>query len=144
MNLLEPHHSVRRWPSPRTRDWLTLFLERAEADKNVVAVIVIGSAIRPEVASDDLDLLVLCRDVARSREKAPIEIDLRKADLHRVEEKILAEAPGAREEVVGAFLDQPPDIGGLVDVVAALLADRAEGLDADGQLASWPTGGSLP
>lgn len=90
MNLLEPDHSVRRWPSPRTRDWLTLFLERAEADKNVVAVIVIGSAIRPEVASDDLDLLVLCRDVARLREKAPIEIDLRKADLHCVEEKIRA------------------------------------------------------
>ncbi len=55
MNLLEPDHSVCRWPSLHTRDWLTLFLERAEADKNVVAVIVIGSAIRPVVASDDLD-----------------------------------------------------------------------------------------
>lgn len=90
MNLLEPDHSVCRWPSPHARDWLTLFLERAEADKNVVAVIVIGSAIRPEVASDDLDLMVLCRDVARLRDKAPIEIDLRKADLDRVEEKIRA------------------------------------------------------
>jgi predicted nucleotidyltransferase len=90
MNLLEAYHSVCRWPSPHTRDWLTLFLERAEADENVVAVIVIGSAIRPEVVSDDLDLMVLCRDVARLREKAPIEIDLRKADLHCVEEKIRA------------------------------------------------------
>ena len=79
-----------RWPSPHTRDWLASFLERAEADKNVVAVIVIGSAIRPEVASDDLDVMVLCRDVARLREKAPIEIDLRKADLDGVEEKIRA------------------------------------------------------
>ena len=90
MNLLDPDRSVCRWPSPHTRDWLASFLERAEADKNVVAVIVIGSAIRPEVASDDLDVMVLCRDVARLREKAPIEIDLRKADLDGVEEKIRA------------------------------------------------------
>ena len=60
--------------------------------------------------------------------------------LQCVEEQALAEAPGAREEVVGAFLDQPPDVGGLVDVVAALLTDRAEGLDADGQLASGTHG----
>lgn len=90
MNLLDPDRSVCRWPSPHTRDWLASFLERAEADKNVVAVIVIGSAIRPEVASDDLDVMVLCRDVARLREKAPIEIDLRKADFDCVEEKIRA------------------------------------------------------
>ena len=90
MNPLDPNRSVCRWPSPDTRDWLASFLERAEADRNVVAVIVIGSAIRPEVASDDLDVLVLCRDMARLREKAPIEIDLRKADLDCVEEKIRA------------------------------------------------------
>ena len=71
-------------------DWLPSFLERAEADKNVVAVIVIGSAIRPDVTSDDLDVMVLCRDVAGLREKAPIEIDLRKADLDCVEDKIRA------------------------------------------------------
>ena len=90
MNPLDPNRSVCRWPSPHTRDWLASFLERAKADKNVVAVIVIGSAIRPEVASDDLDVLVLCRDVARLREKAPIEIDLRKAGLDCVDEKIRA------------------------------------------------------
>ena len=71
-------------------DWLPSFLERAEADKNVIAVIVIGSAIRPDVTSDDLDVMVLCRDVAGLREKAPIEIDLRKADLDCVEDKIRA------------------------------------------------------
>ena len=90
MNLLEADRSACRWPSPHTRDWLASFLERAEADKNVVAVIVIGSAIRPDVTSDDLDVMVLCRDVARLREKAPIEIDLRRADLDCVEEKIRA------------------------------------------------------
>ena len=90
MNLLDLERSVCRWPSPQTRDWLASFLERAEADKNVVAVVVIGSAIRPEVASDDLDVMVLCRDAARLREKAPIEVDLRKADLDCAEEKIRA------------------------------------------------------
>ncbi len=90
MNLLDPDGSVCRWPSPHTRDWLASFLERADADSNVVAVIVIGSAIRPEVPSDDLDVLVLCRDVTRLTEKAPIEIDLRKANLSSVEEKIRA------------------------------------------------------
>jgi hypothetical protein len=90
VNLLDPDRSVCRWPSPHTRDWLASFLERAKVDKNVVAVIVIGSAIRPNVASDDLDVMVLCRDVAQLREKAPIDIDLRKADLDCAEDKIRA------------------------------------------------------
>ena len=90
MNLLDPDRSVCRWPSPHTRDWLASFLERAKVDKNVVAVIVIGSAIRPNVASDDLDVMVLCRDMAQLREKAPIDIDLRKADLDCAEDKIRA------------------------------------------------------
>ena len=90
MNLLHLDGSVRRWPSPHTRDWLASFLDRANGDHNVVAVIVIGSAIRPAVPSDDLDVVVVCRDVTRLREKAPIEIDLRKANLSCVEEKIRA------------------------------------------------------
>ena len=48
--------SVRRWPTATAFHWLASFLERAEDDPNVVAVIVIGSAARPNVASDDLDL----------------------------------------------------------------------------------------
>ena len=35
-----------------------------------------------------------------------------------------------------SLIEQPPDVGGLVHVVTALLADLAEGLHADGQLAS--------
>jgi predicted nucleotidyltransferase len=90
VNLLDPDRSVCRWPSPHTRNWLASFLDRANADHNVVAVIVIGSAIRPEVPSDDLDVMVVCHDVTRLREKAPIEVDLRKADLSCVDEKIRA------------------------------------------------------
>jgi len=53
-----------------------------------------------------------------------------------VEEQALAEAARAREEVVLAFVQEPPDVPGLVDVVAAFLEDLAEGLDADGEPAS--------
>ena len=88
--MLDPDRLVCRWPSLDTRDWLASFLERAEVDANVVAVIAIGSAIRPDVTSDDLDVMVVCRDVVRLREKAPIEIDLRKANVDSVDEQISA------------------------------------------------------
>ena len=88
--MLDPDRLVCRWPSLDTRDWLASFLERAEVYANVVAVIAIGSAIRPDVTSDDLDVMVVCRDVVRLREKAPIEIDLRKANVDSVDEQISA------------------------------------------------------
>ena len=80
--------SVRRWPTATAFHWLASFLERAEHDPNVLAVIVIGSAARPNVASDDLDLMVLCRDTKLLREKAPIEVDVRKANVGSVETDI--------------------------------------------------------
>ena len=80
--------SVRRWPTATSFHWLASFLERAEHDPNVVAVIVIGSAARPNVVSDDLDLMVLCRDAKLLREKAPIEVDVRKANVGSVETDI--------------------------------------------------------
>ena len=53
-----------------------------------------------------------------------------------VEEQALAEAPRARQEVVLSLVEQLPNVSGLVHVVAAPLPDLAEGLHADGQLAS--------
>ena len=53
-----------------------------------------------------------------------------------VEEQALAEAPRTREEVVSALVEQPANVGGLVHVVALVLADRSESLHAEGQLAS--------
>ena len=82
--------SVHRWPTAASFQWFDSFLERAERDPNVVSVIVIGSAARPNVASDDLDLMVLCRDARSFREKAPIEVDVRKANVSGVETDILA------------------------------------------------------
>ena len=53
--------------------------------------------------------------------------------LQGIQEQALAEPARARQKVVLAVVDQPQGVGCLVDVVAALLADLAEGLDADGQ-----------
>ena len=36
---------------------------------------------------------------------------------------------------MGALGNQLPDVGGLIDVVAVILADFAKGLNADGQFA---------
>ena len=55
--------------------------------------------------------------------------------LQRVQEQALAESAGARQEVVGALVEQALDVGRLVDVVAVLLAQLAERLDADRQSA---------
>ena len=55
--------------------------------------------------------------------------------LERIQQQALAEPPRAGEEEVRSLFDQPLDEGGLVDVVAPLLPNLAEGLDADGQLA---------
>lgn len=92
--------SVHRWPTAASFHWLASFLERAQGDPNVVAVIVIGSAARPNVASDDLDLMVLCRDVRSFEEKAPIEVDVRRANVGGVETDILA----GQEVAIGAVL----------------------------------------
>ncbi len=79
---------IKRWPTTHAREWLSSFLRRARQDSNVLAVIVVGSAIRPSVTSDDLDLIVICRDRRLLREKAPIEVDLRSFDGGRIEEEV--------------------------------------------------------
>ena len=53
--------------------------------------------------------------------------------LRGIEEQALAEPARARQEEVLALVQQPPDKGRLVHVVAIILADLAERLDADGE-----------
>lgn len=79
---------IRRWPTDRSRQWLASFLERARRDRNVIAVVAVGSAIRSGVGSEDLDLIVLCRDRKLLKERAPIEVDLRSFDVDQVEQGI--------------------------------------------------------
>ena len=80
--------SVCRWPTTHARHWTLDFLRRAQDDANVVAVIAIGSAVRENVPSDDLDLLVLCREREMLCERAPIEVDLRAYDVDDVDRQI--------------------------------------------------------
>lgn len=81
-------NGILRWPTERSREWLTTFLRHAERDHNLLAIVAIGSAIRAEVESDDLDLLAVCRDRRALGERAPIEVDLRKVDADRVDAAI--------------------------------------------------------
>src|SRR5208283_1321788 len=68
---------VLRWPTSRSRDWAMAFLESARANTNIVAVIAVGSAVRPGVSSSDLDILVICTDPTKVIPSRPLEVDLR-------------------------------------------------------------------
>src|SRR5437879_8927759 len=71
------HGRVLRWPTCRSRDWTAGILLLASNDSNVVAVIAVGSAVRPQVASADLDLVVICQDPVILDRAHPLEVDLR-------------------------------------------------------------------
>lgn len=68
---------IRRWPTPRSAVWTESFLDSVRDNDNVMAVIAVGSAVRPAVTSVDLDLVVICQDPAKLEAKPPIEVDLR-------------------------------------------------------------------
>src|SRR5450759_3796324 len=68
---------IRRWPTPRSKAWTLQFLNEAPDNDNIIAVVAVGSAVRPAVASVDLDLVVICREPANLHVKPPLEIDLR-------------------------------------------------------------------
>ena len=55
-----------------------------------------------------------------------------------IDQKAFPEPARTGQEVEISHVDQPPDMGGLVDVVAVLLPDSPEGLDADRELAAGP------
>ena len=68
---------VLRWPTPRSRDWTNRFLDSAGSNPNVIAVVAVGSAVRPRVSSADIDLVVICRNPDALNETPPLEVDLR-------------------------------------------------------------------
>ena len=71
-----PDH-ILRWPTARSKHWTETFLCSAKSNPNILAVIAIGSAVRPGVSSSDLDLVVICKDPNAFNEAPPIEVDLR-------------------------------------------------------------------
>lgn len=73
--------AVLRWPTPKSRRWIKCFVEDAARDQNIAAVVVVGSATRHGVSSEDLDVVVMCERREMFRYKAPIEVDVRTFDL---------------------------------------------------------------
>ena len=76
---------ILRWPTPSSKTWTLTLLETAQYDTNIIAIVAAGSAVRPNVPSMDLDLVVICKNVTALRLKPPIEIDLRTYADTRVE-----------------------------------------------------------
>ena len=68
---------VHRWPTPRARDWTNAFLDSAVSNPNIVAVVAVGSAVRPCVRSGDIDLVVICKGPTDIDQARPLEVDLR-------------------------------------------------------------------
>src|SRR2546425_832686 len=68
---------VLRWPTSRSRNWTSTFLDSAERNGNIVAAVAVGSAVRPDVPSADIDLVVICGDPALLKAVPPLEVDLR-------------------------------------------------------------------
>ena len=81
-------HEIQRWPTARSKAWTLRLLDNARRDENIVAVVAVGSAVRPDVRSADLDLIVICRQTVRLDLKPPLEIDLRAYGANDVEEQI--------------------------------------------------------
>jgi hypothetical protein len=79
---------VLRWPTGRSKDWTRAFVSSAKKNSNIVAIVAIGSAVRPGVSSTDLDLLVLFDGLDSLNASPPIEVDLRVYALPGIEDKL--------------------------------------------------------
>jgi hypothetical protein len=79
---------ILRWPTERARKWTCDFLNSAPANRSLLAVVAIGSAIRPNVASTDLDLIVISAEAVPLHISPPMEIDLRVYSVVAISAKI--------------------------------------------------------
>src|SRR3972149_4097913 len=78
---------VRRWVGS-SKSWLGSFLESLPSMPNIVAVVVMGSAVRDRGhRRSDLDLLILYRGKRPSFD-APLEVDIRAYPVDCIEEKL--------------------------------------------------------
>lgn len=81
-------HQVLRWPTIRSENWTRSFVSSARTDSNIAAIIAIGSAVRPNVSSTDVDLLTICTDLHSLKRTPPIEVDLRAYPIAEIESKL--------------------------------------------------------
>jgi hypothetical protein len=68
---------VLRWPTDRAREWTRRLVDSAHTTPSILAIVAIGSAVRPNVDSADLDLIAIRDDTRAVDRTAPLEIDLR-------------------------------------------------------------------
>lgn len=80
--------AVRRWPTQRSKQWTEDLLLQAKSDSTIQAIVAIGSAVRPNVRSVDLDLIMIRGGATASQFKPPLEIDLRVYDAHSINKQI--------------------------------------------------------
>jgi hypothetical protein len=64
------------------------FLESARANTNIIAVIAVGSAVRPGVSTSDFDMLVICTDPSDVTTSRPLEVDFRVYSAADVDSKL--------------------------------------------------------
>ena len=79
---------VLRWPTERARDWTRRLVDSARTTPGVLAIVAIGSAVRPNVDSADLDLIVIRDDTRAIDRTAPLEIDRRLYSVSEVDAQI--------------------------------------------------------
>lgn len=77
-----------RWPSAEARAWAECAFADLCTRRNVVAVVLFGSAVRPVESSYDLDCLYIYRGARPPLPPAPMDVDLRAYPAHQVEELI--------------------------------------------------------
>src|SRR5207249_2996008 len=63
-------------------------LDSAERNANIFAVVAVGSAVRPDVPSSDIDLVVICRDPAVLKAIPALEVDLRAYPAAKVDSQL--------------------------------------------------------
>ena len=71
------HGLTIRWPTEASMQWTESFLDSARDDLSIAAVVAIGSAVRQNAVTADLDLVVICREPLNVSRSRPMEVDLR-------------------------------------------------------------------
>jgi hypothetical protein len=79
---------ILRWPTERAQRWTCEFLHSAIDNDTFLAVIAIGSAVRPNVVSADLDLVVISAEPTPPYISHPMEIDLRVYSAASIDDQI--------------------------------------------------------
>lgn len=79
---------VLRWPTGDAREWAVRAFPQLCADNGVVALVLLGSTIRPADSSFDLDCLYVFRGARPAIPRPPADVDIRGVDSAQVDHLI--------------------------------------------------------